>query len=357
MNKTVLFVTISMSGGGTERVISLLANHMSKQGNDVTIAMIGGDECVYDISDRVRLLRLVGKTGGSLLGKLKRISSLRKTIKEGDRNVIAMGSVCGLYCSVASIGIRGVRLLISERNMPDRINKKPYPTWLKTVRNILYAGAYRIVLQTEDSLECFPASIRKRCVIIGNPLDTGMRAPYTGIRSHRIVTAGRLTDDKNFELLIDAFADFSADHDDYMLEIYGSGEKEEELKKHIEKKALTDRVRMIPFVENVHDRIADARMYVSSSDSEGISNSIMEALALGIPVIATDCPIGGSRMLVHDGENGYLTDVGDKAGIINSMRKIAGDDQLCGRLSENAIRIREEFSIEQIDNKWQELLS
>lgn len=351
----ITFVTIAMGGGGTERVIATLADYLAKYGEDVCIAMIGGDECAYDLDSRIAVEALVGKTGGSLCGKIQRITRLRRLIRKRKGNVIAMGSVCGLYSSIATVAISSMRLFISERNVPDRINKRPYSASLLAVRNILYGRAYRIILQTDDMKKAFTDRIRKKSIVIGNPIDSSLREPYKGARQNRIVSAGRLTADKNYRLLIEAFCEFYKKKNEYSLDIYGSGELEEELKLMIEVGGLGECVHIHPFSTKLHDDIADAKIYVSSSDSEGLSNSVMEALALGIPVVATDCPIGGNRMLVDDGCNGYLVPVGNREAMTEAMLKIAEDLVGYEKMSGNAMAIRDKYSVYNISNEWMRL--
>ncbi len=142
-----------------------------------------------------------------------------------------------------------------------------------------------------------------------------------------------------------AFSDFHKEYPDYVLEIYGKGELEETLKKNTAEMGLGERVIWHGFCPDVRKRIADAGMYVLSSDFEGISNSMLEAMAMGIPVIATDCPIGGCAEYIQNGKNGLLVPVGDRKAMADAMKRLAEDQGLAASVSENGSRIREEFPI------------
>ena len=95
--------------------------------------------------------------------------------------------------------------------------------------------------------------------------------------------------------------------------------------------------------------------YVSSSDYEGMSNSMLEALAMGIPSICTDCPIGGARTVIENGVNGILTPVGEQAPLTEAMLKIIEDEAFRNLLGNNAYAIRDKLNINDIADQWIQL--
>ena len=153
-------------------------------------------------------------------------------------------------------------------------------------------------------------------------------------------------------MLIDAFSIFHNTHLDYSLEIYGIGEEEEKLKALAQKKNISDSVHFMGFSADVNEKMRNASMYVCSSDYEGISNSMLEALGMGIPTISTDCPIGGARQVIRDHENGLLVPVRDIKSLSDAMIEIAEDKELASKLSDNAYLIRQALQIDQIAKRW-----
>lgn len=127
--------------------------------------------------------------------------------------------------------------------------------------------------------------------MIPNPVEIGGTKVWAGMREKRIVAVGRLEPQKNHKLLIEAFACFREQDPEYTLELYGKGSMERELRDLTESLGIASSVIFRGFSEHVREEIRGAAMYVLSSDYEGISNSMLEALALGVPVIATDCPL------------------------------------------------------------------
>ena len=354
--RPIIFVTVSMGGGGTERVISILANHYCQKNIPVTILMIADNRVAYELDNRIQIVNVSEATGGSLIGRVKRVTGIRKYLKDNpEAKVIAMGTVTAMFTLLAKMGLRR-DVVISERNDPNRLNHKPISKSAKWLRNFLYRGAKAVVLQTEDVKECFPKYLVKKSVVIPNPLSNELPDAYTNTnREKTVITAGRLTEQKNHKLLIDAFCKFHQKHSDYQLKIYGKGELEEELKNYVQKLEMSERIVICGFCDDLYAQLQTNAIYVSSSNWEGISNSLIEALAFGIPTIATDCPVGGSRMFIRNMENGMLIHTNDENSLVEAMTKIAQDKEFARRLGENAIAIRTQLSVEKIADEWMQL--
>ena len=149
-------------------------------------------------------------------------------------------------------------------------------------------------------------------------------------------------------MLIDAFSIFEKEYPDYTLHFYGKGPLEKELINQVKQLELENKVVFHGFSTKVDEEIRESSMFVLSSNYEGVSNSMVEALALGIPAIATDCPIGGCKMYIKHGENGLLVPVGDEKALAEAMKNVAADPELAKKMSQNARKVREEYSIQRI---------
>ncbi len=334
----IVFIIPNMTGGGTERVISLLANEYISRGMEVAVMMFAGEECAYRLADGVELFCVSEQSHGKLSVQIKRLARMRRYFKRNRDCLIYSFSVMGtIFGALSTLGL-GIRMFVSERNDPRQGLQGPLRDWA-------YGRAAAIAVQTRECVRYFPKKLQKRMTVIPNPVDPSIPEPFRGVRKRSVVFVGRLHRQKNPELLLQAFSDFQKEYPDYVLEIYGKGELEETLKKNTAEMGLGERVIWHGFCPDVRKRIADAGMYVLSSDFEGISNSMLEAMAMGIPVIATDCPIGGCAEYIQNGKNGLLVPVGDRKAMADAMKRLAEDQGLAASVSENGSRIREEFPI------------
>lgn len=336
MNK-IVFIIPNMTGGGTERVISLLSGEYVKRGIPVAIMQFAGYEHAYELDERVEDFAISRQSKGNPLIWSGRILKMRSYFKKNPGCHIFAFSVMGAVFSViATFGMKR-RLLVAERNSPDSCN-------VKKLRNWAYRHADVITFQTEDGIPYFPPDIAKKAVVIPNPIDADLPARYTGERAKKIVTVGRLHSQKNQALLLSAFADFKKRRTDYQLHIYGEGELEEKLKNLAKELGIDKDVVWHGFSKQVKEEIVDSRMFVLSSDFEGISNSMLEALAMGIPTISTDCPIGGARVYMEEGVSGLLVPVKDRRALAEAMLRVAEDDALAERLSLGGAKLKDKYS-------------
>lgn len=345
MKKKIIFVVASMAGGGAERVIAILSNQFVKKGLNVSIMMTAGNEVVYNLDPKIELISIGGRTAGSMTARIQRVKKMREHFKKNvPAIIIPFGVGESVYAVAANMGLRN-KMIISERNDPAACK---YPG----LRNWIYSRADYRVYQTVMAKESFPKYLQKNSQVIPNPVSSALPQTNGEEREKKIAAVGRLENQKNYPMMLKAYSLFYKIHPDYKLHIYGKGYLLDELKILAEELNITEGIVWEGFCSNVWKQITNAAMYVLSSDYEGISNSMLEALALGLPVISTDCPIGGSRMCITHKENGMLIPVGDSQALAKAMCEIVEDKSLARKLSENAYKIREKFSEENISNQW-----
>lgn len=348
-NKRIVFITPTMGGGGAERVMATLANKLAERGFFVTIAVTRSEGCIYDLNQGVLLEE--NKHSYSAISQIRYIRSILK--KYQGAVFISFLTYQNMYTLLAGMGLKQ-RIIVSERNDPSTmLDGRNY---LEVLRTILYMKAERIVFQTKDARAYFNKKIRRRGVIIPNPVREDLPESYHGAREKRFVAYCRLDRQKNIPMMLEAFAKFCRKYPEYELSIYGKGEEEQALIQMAREMGMEKNVQFCGFAENVHEKIKKAAAFLSSSDYEGISNSMLEAMAIGLPCICTDCPIGGTRMFIKDGYNGMLVKVGDAAEMAEKMCRVAGEEALAERLSKNAVSIKKKLAPDRIVDEWLKIL-
>lgn len=336
-------------GGGAEKVIVELANGLSAAGDQVYLFADRLTSKDYPVEPDVTVVDFMSHPSENPLKKnLRRTSELRKVCSEQSLDVlVSFLSAPSFRSAAATLGLKTVHIM-SVRNDPA----KEYPTWRMGLAKLLFHHTRLFVFQTEEARNgFFKIALSKTCVI-PNPVDASFFQIVPSKTSETIVSIGRLTNQKNFALLVDAFADIAADYPSVELRIYGEGELKAELEERASRLGVEKRVHLCGRTSDVPRVLAGAKMFVLSSDYEGMPNALMEALAAGLPCVATDCPVGGPRMLILSAEEGLLVKTGDREGLGRAIAAILGDPERARRLGVNAKHRMEELRTEKVVATW-----
>lgn len=348
-----IFIVIDhFKAGGAERVAANIANALCKK-HEVWTVVSFDEEINYPL-DLEHIHYYVLKTiGGTAIRKISKFLDYRKLVREVRPDVIiTLGSWMATYTAFAVKGQhKGIKVISSERTDPTQEPSSKIERWL---RDFAYSKADVLVCQTSWVVNYFQQKMNTRCVVIPNPITPNLPS-WHGKGSNTIITACRLTEQKNLPLLLRAYAKLVSEHNESKLIIYGEGELRTELEKMIESLGITDNVSMPGFTRDLPAVMSENLMYVSSSNYEGISNSMLEALGVGIPTICTNCPVGGAGMFIHSGENGILTEVGDEDGLYKAMKRMYEDRNFAIECSKKSRSINETLKSDVITNKWMDL--
>ncbi|MCE5188138.1 MAG: glycosyltransferase [Eubacteriales bacterium] len=352
--KKLMVVTHKMSGGGCERVIAQLLNCFARDGIDCTLVTECGVPSFYDLPESVRQIYLTFDDTLKSTGIFRAYRKLRKLVKQEKPDaVLALPEKVNVWTVLFLLGT-GVPVVVSERNDPHR---HPENRIKRILRKLVYPFAKGFIFQTQDAADYFPKSIRKRGVVLDNPLDTSrIPAPHEGVRRKVICAAGRLHEQKNFNLLIRAFARFYKTHHAYSLEIYGEGPEKNDLMKTASSLGVAAAVHLPGQSKTLLEDINDSEMFVLSSDYEGMPNVLIEAMACGLCCIATDCPIGGVRSLIEHGENGLLIPIRNERALLAAMTEVADNPTLAKQIGFRAAQIQERLDEVVVAAKWRKYL-
>mgnify|MGYP002611328673 FL=1 len=357
----IAFHLNSLQQGGAERVVSNLANRFAKEGYEVVIATewYGTDEFALD--QKVRRVH-VGLTeedeSRSRISKmLRRIWYLRRFMKKEKPDVVVAFTRGVLYRALAAGIGTGIPVVISVRTDPvGHYDKKADKLRIP----LLFPHAAGCVFQTEGAKAFFAPYLQENSRIILNPLNPKyVGVPEPAVRTKDVVQSGRLVDFKNQPMLIRAFLKVHEKHPDYTLKIYGPDSKDgtkEILESIIHENHAEDFVKLMGGSNTLEKDLADAALYAFSSDWEGLPNALMEAMALGLPVVSTDCPCGGPKTLIEDGVNGLLVPIMDEKAMTDGILRLIEDRELAERLGREARKISERANEDAVFEQWQTYL-
>lgn len=356
--KKICFLVNSLKRGGAERVIANLAEYFWIEGYCVKIVTPIQEKEEYSVNTEIgRIMSEPPKErlhGNRIHNFLVRLRYLRNIWKQEKPDIII--SFIGKVNMMALLTTRGLKIpvLVSVRSDPNREYKDKV---LKFLSKTLFCCARGIIVQTRDAESYFPVWLRRKCKILPNPLNSEfIREPYQGIRKNVIVTVGRLDVNKNQKLLIDVFGKISDEFPELELEIYGDGNQRKEWQAYTEQMRWGKKVHFMGRCDRIADHIQDARIFVLTSRVEGMPNALMEAMALGIPCISTDCPCGGPRTLIQHGKNGVLFPVDDTKGLETLLRNILKDKQFEEQLGKQAYESAKLWRPEIVNRQWQEYI-
>lgn len=350
-----------LTHGGAERVVTNLANRFAGAGYEVVVATewIDTDEFVLDPGvRRVNIgLQPEDENKGRITKYLKRIQYLHDFMKQEQPDVLVAFARLALFRALMACKGTGVPVVISVRIDPrtDYIGLRN--TYLIKRYMKRAAGA---VFQTEDARSFFSQELQKKSCVILNPITPKyIAAPDADHRDKVIVNAARLVDFKNHVMLVHAFAKVHAQHPDYVLKIYG-GDSLDGTKENIETAIHAEHLENAVFLMGQSDALEqeerNAAVFAYSSDYEGMPNSLMEAMALGLPCVSTDCPCGGPREIIRDGENGLLVPVGDVEALASKICFLIEHPEEAEQMGRNARRIAETASLDAVYDRWKTYL-
>lgn len=338
--KKILLVGHTMDRGGASHVLSILANRLSEKGWEVELAFLRVRNA-YDISDKVNLIALCKPDEN--VGFRKAYSKLKKLYRESDAGVIISFLLPINFITILATRGLGKKVIISERNDPKQANG----WWQFFLSKILYPVADYCVFQTKRIQNYYSKKCIEKSSIILNPLDTTSFPQKNNYEQKSFVAVGKLWPQKNHLLLIDAFKDCS---NDYVLKIYGEGPLRDKLTSRIKELELSDRVFLMGNQPDIINKIIDEGVFVLSSDYEGLSNALMEAMCVGMPCISTKC--AGADEIIKDGTNGLLVEVGNKQQLTEAMDILAKDSVVRKKIGSDALNFREKCSSDAIANEW-----
>lgn len=349
-----LLVSIgSLAFGGAERVLSILSSTFADSFEEVTYLLWMDIPDCYKIDPRIRLVRLPDISGTN--NKIKNIRAFRQFVEAEEPDlVVSFLTPFNMLALMSGIAGRH-KVIVCERNDPNNIKGG----WImRQLRNQLYRKADLCLMQTEHEMAAYPKYIRKKSRVIYNPVN--MATDYLGSaikadKENLIVSVGRLHPQKNQAMMIKMMQRLHPIFPTYKLVIYGEGEIRSNLEKMISDLGLEDVVSLPGSSSKVWDSISHAKCFILSSNYEGMSNALIEAMCLGLPVISTK--VSGSTDLIQDGVNGLLIDVGDEDALFEKAKYLLDNPDSAESMAAEATKVYDKLALDTIGREWVKVIN
>jgi glycosyltransferase involved in cell wall biosynthesis len=348
--RLTLFIN-SLGGAGAERMMSTLANHWAVRGESVhLVTRPTGIEDFYALHPAVQR-RSAAMPAARLQAAryVLRLRTLREVFAETKPDLIlSFINVNNVEALLAARGL-GIPVIVSERNNPREESTALHH---RVLRRLLYSRAAAVVVQTESVRRWASFMPPERLAVIPNLVAAPPPSPPQS-RERLIVAVGRLIDQKGFDLLIAAFARIVSQLPDWRLVVLGEGHRRAELERQVISLDLGGRVALPGVVRDTHSWFRRAGLFVLSSRFEGFPNVLLEAMATGAPIVATDCPSGPSEIVRHD-HDGLLVPIG-VGPLAEAMLKLCRAPDERARLGANAVEVITRFHPDRIIPMWDDL--
>ena len=354
----VAFYISSLAKGGAQRVIINLAEHLIRQGIEVIIVTTKVEKEEYNLPDGVKRIisEIVAKESGNRIQNLfRRVHKLRTIWRQEKPSIIISFVGKNNFMAIFSSVFFDVKTIVSVRGEP---NAEYYTPIMKLFAKSIMGLADGLILQTRQAKEFFPKWIQRKSMILPNPLtpEFTIASVHKKREIHTIVSIGRIDQNKNHKLLIDAFERIEKRYPDLKLIVYGDGELRESILQSIAGNDYEEKIQFPGLSSDVLTDLQNADLFILSSNTEGMPNALMEAMSLGLPVISTDCPCGGPAELIQNHVNGLLVPVGDVKAMEDAIIELLNDQNLTNYISDNALKIRTTHSPEVVNCQWMEYI-
>lgn len=322
--KKICIAIHGLSHAGAERVAASWASYLAKQGHDVFVTMYGRSEITYDLDTNVRVLPIADDREAYFqMPIFKKLQAIRKIIKrEKPEILLSFLPKMQITMMLATWGMK-IKRIETVRNNP----------WTDTdvagkrfLWNLCFHRSDAIVVQTKEQAQYFPQKLQKKIAVISNPVSKDLadqQKIYQDAGIRKFVSVARINQQKNYPMMIRAFAKAIAQNPRCRLDIYGTGEPEmvHQLQELIDRLGMDQNITLCGWRKDVTAMLPGYDAFLMSSNYEGMPNALAEAMTTGLVCLSTDCKTGPKDMIDH-GINGYLAETGNEESFEEGIRKI-----------------------------------
>ncbi len=361
VSRNLTLVIHALHGGGAERVAATMANRWTAEGDRVTLITLDSvDSDVYQVGPQVErvglgLMRFSGNSLHAGWNNAQRIRGLRQAIRAATPDcVVSITDRMNVLALLASRGF-DAPIVIAERSDPR--HQSMGRIW-EHLRRWTYPRCTAAVAQTQSVAQHLSALVGHRPVYV---IPNGVVAPavtaaaLTERDARTVVAMGRLSPEKGFDLLIEAFARLAPQHPDWQLQIAGDGPQRAALQQEVDRHGLGARIQLVGWVADPAEFLSRGALYVMSSRYEGFPTSLLEAMACGLAVISSDCD-SGPRAIIRPEVDGLLVPVADPVAMMHAIDRLISDPVTRHGLGERAREVVDRFSMDRFMQRWNEVV-
>lgn len=384
----ITLIISSLLGGGAERTVANMANYWVAQNWQVTVLVLVGARTPVryrlhpDVLYQPLGLLAPEERGPSLFSRLQksaweilhwsfwkhlsvslwqflRLNRIQGfwIIRQGIRNsrpqaVISFIDQMNIVALFVSIGLK-IPIIVSERTDPFMV---PLGNIWKKLRKLLYPWAAAVVVQTERAREYFSERIQKRITVIPNAVPgPPEKIDKRNNSEPMLVAMGRLSPEKGYDILFQAFALVHKKHPAWKLTVIGEGPLRDELEMLRNDLGLQNAIQMPGWSDTPQEYLAQAKLFVMASRFEGFPNALCEAMACGLPVVSTET--AGTRAIVRPEIDGLLIPAEDVKALVAALDRMLTDPKLRKNMGDRAVEVTERFSEKKIMKCWEQVLT
>lgn len=351
--KKILFVVNALGYSGVGKMLVYLANHMCTVGYKVTIYIQEQEGIYYEKDERIEIIQEKEIYKNYYTRRFQQIIKLKKIVAEIEPDVVISFQTNQNALSVLATRGRHIPVIISERGDPYQ-----YTNIIAKLKNIVINKAEGGVFQSQRAKEYFGKKLQKRSCVIFNPSTVeAMSRPAYYERTNEIAFVARFDiHQKRQDLMIHAFAKVVAQRPNVYLGFYGVGNDENKIKNLVNKLNINGYVKFYGLVKNIPEAIKKAKMFVMTSDFEGMPNALIEAMSVGLPCISTDFSPGGAKDLISNGENGYIIPVGNEDALIEKIIYLIDNPEKAEKIGKAAQKVVDSLNPKKIYKEWEEYI-
>lgn len=355
----ILFLINCLGYGGAEKNLRLVANYLAEQGNSVQVCSLNYRPTTISFNENIQVMELPIRKGHFLNLLRLKFFELKDIVKKMQPDVIV--SFLG-YANLLNVLVGKschIPCIISERADPYLKSSSWSANQITKFFQWIYTFADGAVFQTPMARDYFPKRLRRKSVVISNPVIVPENSPIHSYENAKkqIAFVGRFElKQKRQDIALQAFREVLEVHPDYQLAFYGDGEDEDKVHEMVKAMRLEKHVIFNSVSRNVLADISMAELFLLSSDYEGIPNSLIEALSIGLPCVSTDCSPGGARILIDSNENGLIVPCGDIHGLAKAMCFYIENPSVAKQHGIKALEIKNRYSMAKIMESWRQYI-